>query len=109
MYASPELSELTSVNMPRTTLGVRKISLKSAGPFGSGGHCSPSHSCTAKSRGPKRASTVCNSERAENSIGFAIAEDVVNDKPPARRITRICLDNEQTSRQPQFIGKIFVV
>jgi hypothetical protein len=36
-----------------------------------------SRSCTANSRGPKRAKTVCRSERAENSTGFVIADAVV--------------------------------
>src|ERR671922_1916458 len=44
MYASPKLNELTSLKMLRTTFGVRKISLKSGAPLGSGGHCSPSQS-----------------------------------------------------------------
>jgi hypothetical protein len=66
-----------SLNILRTTFGLRKISLKSAGPLGLAGHCSPSHSCTENSRGPKRINTVFRSERADASTAFVIAVDVV--------------------------------
>jgi hypothetical protein len=77
IYASPKLNELTSLKILRTTFGVRKISLKSGGPFGSGGHCSPSHSSTANSRGRKCAKTVRRSELADHSTGSVIAGVVV--------------------------------
>jgi len=63
--------------MLRTTFGLRNISLKSALPLGTAGHCSPSHNCTENSREPKRANTVCRSDRADDSMEFVVAGDVI--------------------------------
>ena len=46
-------------------------------PLGSAGHCSPSHNCTENSREPKSAKTVCRSDRADDSMEFVVAGDVI--------------------------------